>query len=66
MFDSVTVQGLGFFTPAIIRATYPDRTVVQQQLLTVPPYIVGSVLLLAVTLLSWKINRRNILIILST
>ncbi|CAN9134284.1 unnamed protein product [Alternaria alternata] len=33
MFDSVTVQGLGFFTPTIIRTIYPGRTVVQQQLL---------------------------------
>ncbi|CAN9094100.1 unnamed protein product [Alternaria alternata] len=51
MFDSVTVQGLGFFTPTIIRTIYPGRTVVQQQLLTVPPYI---------------LDRRLILIILST
>lgn len=66
MFDSVTVQGLGFFTPTIIRTIYPGRTVVQQQLLTVPPYIVGSFFTVVVPLLSWKLDRRLILIILST
>jgi hypothetical protein len=66
MFDSVTVQGLGFFTPTIIRTIYPGRTVVQQQLLTVPPYIVGSFFTVVIPLLSWKLDRRLILIILST
>ncbi|KAH6618826.1 major facilitator superfamily domain-containing protein [Boeremia exigua] len=66
MFDSVTVQGLGFFTPTIIRTIYPGRTIIQQQLLTVPPYIVGSFFVIVVTLLSWKLDRRLVLIILST
>ncbi|KNG51793.1 MFS transporter [Stemphylium lycopersici] len=66
MFDSVTVQGLGFFTPTIIRTIYPGRTVVQQQLLTVPPYIIGSFFTVVIPLLSWKLDRRLILIILST
>ncbi|KAJ8117585.1 hypothetical protein OPT61_g1248 [Boeremia exigua] len=66
MFDSVTVQGLGFFTPTIIRTIYPGRSVVQQQLLTVPPYIVGSFFTVVTPLLSWKLDRRLILIIFST
>lgn len=66
MFDSITVQGLGFFAPTIIRSIYPDRTVIQQQLLTVPPYIVGRFFTLVIPLISWKIDRRQILMIVST
>lgn len=56
----ITVQGLAFFAPTIIRTIYPNATVVRQQLLTVPPYIVGAVTILAVNFASWKTDKRNI------
>lgn len=56
----ITVQGLAFFAPTIIRTIYPNATVVRQQLLTVPPYIVGAVAILSVNFVSWKTDKRNI------
>ena len=57
---NITVQGLAFFLPAIVRAIYPHQTVVHQQLLTVPPYIFGSIIVLTICGLSWRFDRRNI------
>ncbi|KAG6996011.1 putative transporter [Fusarium oxysporum f. sp. conglutinans] len=42
LFTNITVQGLAFFAPTIVRTIYPNHSVVQQQLRTVPPYIVGT------------------------
>lgn len=56
----ITVQGLAFFAPTIIRSIYPEATVVHQQLITVPPYIVGAVAIIAVNLISWKTDKRNL------
>lgn len=42
LWTNVTVQGLAFFAPTIVRTIYPDASVVQQQLRTVPPYLVGT------------------------
>ncbi|KAJ9663190.1 hypothetical protein H2198_000951 [Neophaeococcomyces mojaviensis] len=57
---NITVQGLAFFLPTIVRAIYPHKTLVQQQLLTVPPYIFGSVFVLCLCYTSWRMDRRNI------
>jgi sugar phosphate permease len=43
LLDNITVQGLAFFLPTIVRTIYPRNTVVFQQVRTVPPYIVGAV-----------------------
>lgn len=56
----ITVQGLAFFAPTIIRTIYPKATVVRQQLMTVPPYIVGAAAIVGVNFLSWKTDRRNL------
>ncbi|KAI5476423.1 MFS transporter [Pseudohyphozyma bogoriensis] len=58
MLDNITVQGLGFFLPTVIRTIYPRSTTIQQQLRTVPPYVVGAFFTLLVPFLSWKTNRR--------
>lgn len=59
MFSNVTVQGVAFFAPTIVRALYPNDTVVKQQLFTVPPYVVGSFFTLAFPLISWRIDHRH-------
>lgn len=64
LLETVTVQGLAFFAPTIIRSIYPHASVAQQQLFTAPPYAVGAVCLLAVCFLSWKTDKRHIYIIL--
>ncbi|UPK89996.1 hypothetical protein LCI18_000931 [Fusarium solani-melongenae] len=66
LFCNVTVQGLGFFLPTIVRTIYTDYTVIKQQLYTVPPYAVGSVVTLALPLISWRFDRRQLIMILST
>ncbi|KAL8292238.1 hypothetical protein RQP46_001704 [Phenoliferia psychrophenolica] len=58
MLDNITVQGMGFFLPTIIKTIYPQKTTIQLQLQTVPPYIVGSFFCLLVPYLGWKTNRR--------
>jgi sugar phosphate permease len=65
LLECITVQALAFFAPTIIRTIYPGTTVVYQQLMTVPPYAVGAVSILATSFLSSKIDRRNIIITLS-
>ncbi|KAF2828767.1 MFS general substrate transporter [Ophiobolus disseminans] len=58
LLNCITVQALAFFAPTIIRTIYPRATVVHQQLMTVPPYIVGAVAILVVNFTSWKTDRR--------
>ncbi|KAI5453557.1 hypothetical protein NCC49_005383 [Naganishia albida] len=65
-FNNVTVQGVAFFTPTIIRGIYPGRTTVQQQLLTVPAYIVGACFVLAVPYAAMKLRRRGIFLVAAT
>lgn len=60
LLECITVQGLAFFAPTIIRTIYPRETVIRQQLLTVPPYIVGAFAIVSVSYLSSKIDKRNI------
>jgi MFS family permease len=64
-FDNVTVQGLAFFAPSIIKTIYPHHSVVQQQLRTVPPYIVGAVGGLGFAFASMKRDRRIFVFLMS-
>ncbi|ETS84884.1 hypothetical protein PFICI_02909 [Pestalotiopsis fici W106-1] len=63
LLETITVQGLAFFAPTIIKSIYPHATVTQQQLYTVPPYAAGAVCLVAVCLLSWRVDKRHIFLI---
>jgi hypothetical protein len=65
LLDNVTVQGLAFFAPTIVKTIYPKNTVVSQQLHTVPPYVVGAFFVLMLPFLSWRFDRRNIFLIIS-
>ncbi|KAL5114261.1 hypothetical protein ACEQ8H_007870 [Pleosporales sp. CAS-2024a] len=60
--NNVTVLGISFFLPTIVKSIYPTRTTIQLQLLTVPPYVVGAICTVFITALSWKYNHRQILI----
>ncbi|ETI25364.1 hypothetical protein G647_02136 [Cladophialophora carrionii CBS 160.54] len=66
LLDNITVQGLAFFAPTIVKTIYPNNSVVSQQLHTVPPYIVGAFFVLLLPFLSWRFDRRIIFFILST
>lgn len=63
LLDNITVQGLAFFLPTIVRSIYPGTTVVSQQLRTVPPYVVGAFFVVFFPYLSWKTDRRIIYMI---
>jgi MFS family permease len=65
LLDNITVQGLAFFAPTIVRTIYPKNTVVSQQLHTVPPYVVGAFFTILIPFISWRIDRRTILFICS-
>ncbi|PYH83757.1 putative MFS transporter [Aspergillus uvarum CBS 121591] len=58
LLNNVTVQGLAFFAPTIVRTIYPTSSVVSQQLHTVPPYIVGAFFTVLFPFLSWRFDRR--------
>ncbi|KAG9513662.1 putative MFS transporter, partial [Aureobasidium melanogenum] len=58
LLNNVTVQGLAFFAPTIVKTIYPHNTVVSQQLHTVPPYIVGGFFCLLFPYVSWKTDCR--------
>lgn len=63
LLDNITVQGLAFFAPTIVRTIYPKSSVVSQQLHTVPPYIVGAFFTTLFPFLSWRLDKRNIFLI---
>ncbi|KAF6809537.1 major facilitator superfamily transporter [Colletotrichum sojae] len=65
LLNNVTVQGLAFFLPTIVRNIYPTSTVERQQLFTVPPYVVGAFFTVLLPLLSWRLDRRQIFFIMS-
>ena len=63
LLDNITVQGVAFFAPTIVRTIYPKDSIVTQQLHTVPPYVVGAFFTVLFPLLSWRFDRRNIFFI---
>lgn len=63
LLDNITVQGLAFFLPTIVRTIYTQKTLVQQQLRTVPPYIVGAFFTLVFPWISSRIDKRQIFFI---
>jgi sugar phosphate permease len=58
LFTCVTVQGLAFFLPTIVRTIYPEKTTIEQQLQTVPPNIIGAFSTLLIPYLSSRFDRR--------
>lgn len=65
LLNNITVQGLAFFAPTIVKTIYPHNTVISQQLHTVPPYIVGAFFTVLFPFLSWRFDRRTIFFIMS-
>ncbi|KAK2608743.1 hypothetical protein QQS21_002732 [Conoideocrella luteorostrata] len=63
LLNSITVHGVSFFLPTIVKTIFPRQTVSNQQLLTVPPYFVGAIFCAATSFVSWRMNRRGIFMI---
>ncbi|OBT68281.1 hypothetical protein VE03_02370 [Pseudogymnoascus sp. 23342-1-I1] len=65
LLNNITVQGLAFFAPTIVKTIYPNESTVSQQLHTVPPYVVGGFFTVLLPFFSWRYDRRNIFFIIS-
>ncbi|KAJ4294650.1 hypothetical protein N0V90_008341 [Kalmusia sp. IMI 367209] len=65
LLNNITVLGISFFLPTIIRTIYPGHSTIHQQLLTVPPYLVGAFFCLILPTLSWRVNHRQAFIALT-
>ncbi|UZJ50782.1 hypothetical protein CBS101457_000102 [Exobasidium rhododendri] len=65
LLDNISVQGVAFFLPTIVQTLFPGKTVIHQQLLTVPPYIVGACFVLLLPYLSMKFAQRGIFVVIS-
>jgi len=65
LLNNITVQGLAFFAPTIVKTIYPKETVISQQLHTVPPYVVGAFFTVLFPFLSWRFDRRQIFFVVS-
>jgi len=65
LLNNITVQGLAFFAPTIVKTIYPKATVISQQLHTVPPYVVGAFFTVLFPFLSWRFDKRLIFFIMS-
>lgn len=65
LLNNITVQGLAFFAPTIVRTIYPDSTVVGQQLHTVPPYVVGAFFTVFFPFLSGRFDNRMIFFVMA-
>ncbi|KFY95411.1 hypothetical protein V500_02803 [Pseudogymnoascus sp. VKM F-4518 (FW-2643)] len=65
LLDNITVQGLAFFAPTIVKTIYPKESITSQQLHTVPPYVIGGFFTVLFPFLSWRYDRRNIFLIIS-
>ncbi|KDN69045.1 putative major facilitator superfamily transporter [Colletotrichum sublineola] len=65
LLDNVTVQGLAFFLPTIVKNIFPTSSTERQQLFTVPPYVTGAAFTVLMPLLSWRLDRRQIFFIMS-
>lgn len=63
LLNSITVYGVSFFLPTIVKTIFPEKSVRVQQLLTVPPYFVGAVACALTSFWSWKSQRRGIFMI---
>lgn len=63
LLNNITVQGLAFFAPTVVATIHPTKSIIQKQLLTVPPYIVGAFFTVLMPLISRLLDRRQIVII---
>ncbi|ESK89335.1 mfs transporter [Moniliophthora roreri MCA 2997] len=62
---NISFQGLSLFMPTVV-ATLGNYTVVESQLRTVPPYLVGAVWAIFCSYCSFRVKRRAPFILLST
>jgi MFS family permease len=62
LFNNITVLGVSFFMPTIVATIYPNTSSIHQQLLSVPPYVVGAFFTIALPSISWWTDRRQVIL----
>ena len=60
--DQITVQGLSIFTATILRLNFPEKSLIQIQLLSAAPPLVGMVVGLTVAYITMKTRKHGIAI----
>ncbi|SAM85955.1 related to TNA1-high affinity nicotinic acid plasma membrane permease [Ustilago bromivora] len=62
LLDNIAVQGAAVFLPTVVRGIFPAPryTIIQQQLLTVPPNVAGAIATLAFAYCSAKFKIRSV------
>ncbi|KAK7056452.1 hypothetical protein VNI00_003007 [Paramarasmius palmivorus] len=65
MLINISFQGLSLFMPTVV-ATLGNYTVVESQLRTVPPYLLGAVWAIFCAYCSFRLKRRALFILIST
>lgn len=65
LLNNITVQGLAFFLPTIVKTIYPTHSVIYQQVRTVPPYVVGAFFTVFFPFISGRLDKRMVLFIAS-
>ncbi|KAK9896754.1 MFS general substrate transporter [Cystobasidium minutum MCA 4210] len=63
LLNNITAGGVAIFAPTIVATIYPTYSTVHQQLMTVPPYVLGAAGVLFFCYTSWKIDKRMIYLI---
>ncbi|KAF5966554.1 putative MFS transporter [Fusarium bulbicola] len=62
-FNFITVHGLSFFLATIVRTIFPQHSVQNQQPLTVPTNVLGTIMCMLFCYISWKVDKRGIFLI---
>ncbi|KAJ9102007.1 hypothetical protein QFC19_004932 [Naganishia cerealis] len=63
LLSNITVTGVAFFAPTIVKTIYPTKSTIQQQLYTVPPYILSTACTCLIPYLSTRVKRRGIVML---
>ncbi|PWN51714.1 MFS general substrate transporter [Violaceomyces palustris] len=66
LLDNITVQGIAFFLPTVVKTLFPGRSTIHLQLLTVPSNLVGAVGVILFSYASFKFKNRSIFIFIAS
>ncbi|KAF7362564.1 putative pantothenate transporter [Mycena venus] len=58
-FINVALQGAAVFLPTIIATLFPEKTAIQKQLLSVPPYFLGAIVQITSPYISMRMDIRS-------
>ncbi|KAJ6523068.1 major facilitator superfamily domain-containing protein [Mycena vulgaris] len=59
LFSNIAVQGAAVFLPTVIATLFPEKTTVEKQLLSVPPYLMAAVVQIITPYISMRMDTRG-------